>query len=196
MDCDNNAVKKLLQSGETLKYCCKPSGYSDNLTRITVTYLAFALVIAGVIAWVYPEKTFSYALGAGLLGMVIVFVWAYFMIKKQSNMQSICEDIIYAITDERILICSSSTGKLIGEYYFATITHAFVEKCKNNCGTVYFQPNENTPYLSTKLSDIFLYTQMPVDSSRLLHISNPEKVCDIINQCVDDYEKKYSERKK
>lgn len=196
MECHNNAVKKALQSGETLKYCCKPSGYYDNLTRITVTYLGAVLVLAGVVAWVYPEKTFSYALGIGLFGMVIVFVWAYFMIKKQSQRQAQCEDIVYAITDERILICQESTSTLIAEYYFATITHAFVENCKNNCGTVYFQPNENTPYVSTKLSRIFLYTAEQVDSSRLLYISSPKKVCDIINCCVDDYEKKYSERKK
>ncbi|MBQ7131459.1 MAG: hypothetical protein IJO29_02715 [Oscillospiraceae bacterium] len=196
MDYHNDVIDKCLQKDEQLKYSCSASGYSDNLTRITITYLGFVLVIAGVIAWFYPEKTFSYALGAGLFGMVLVFVWAYFMIKKQSANKAFYEDIVYAITDSRILTIQKSTGKILAQFYFATITHAFVESCKNNCGTVYFQPNANMPYVSSKLSNIFLYTVQSVDSSRLLHISNPEKVCDIINQCVDDYEKKHTERKK
>lgn len=196
MDYHNDVIDKCLQKDEQLKYSCNLSGYSDNLTRITITYLGFVLVIAGVVAWFYPEKTFSYALATGLLGMVLVFVWAYFMIKKQSANKAFYEDIVYAITDSRILTIKKSTGKLLAEYYFATITHAFVESCKNNCGTVYFQPNANTEYESSKLSRFVLYTVDSVESSRLLFVSNPEKVCDIINQCVDAYEKKHKERKK
>lgn len=196
MDYHTELIDKFLEKNEELKYSCGVSGYTDNLTRITITYLGVVLIIAGVVAWFFPEKTFTYALGIGFLGMAAVFVWAFFMIKKQSANKAEYEDLVYAITDSRILICKKSSSKMIAQFYFAAITHAFVESCKNNCGTVYFQPNANTPYVSSKLSNLILYSVHSVDSSRLLCISSPEKVCDIINECVDAYEKKAKERKK
>lgn len=190
MDYHSELIDIFLKKNEELKYSCGVTGYKDNLTRITITYLGVVLIIAGLVSWFYPEKTFTVALGVGLLGMLLIFAWAFFMIKKQESNKAEYEDIVYAITDSRILILSQSMKKKLGEYHFATITHAFVESCKANNGTVYFQPNANTPYVSSKISSLILYTVPDVKSSRLLFISSPENVCDIINTCVDEYEKK------
>ena len=196
MDYHSELIDKYLHKNEELKYSCGVTGYKDNLTRITITYLGVVLIIAGVVAWFYPEKTFTAALGVGLLGMLLVFAWAFFAIKKQEKNKAEYENIVYAITDSRILILNKALSRVVKEYHFATITHAFVESCKSNNGTVFFQPNANTPYVSSKISGLILYTVPEIESSRLLFISSPETVCDIINTCVDEYEKKMKEKSK